>query len=608
VSRRAIAVVGVTAMVVSVGLVPAGALGAARNPSITGFEPTSGHVGVRVTIDGNGFGAHPGVLFGGVNAPGAAVNAAGTRIRVRVPPMAVDGRITVTTPAGSRGVSSTPFDVTFGAAVSKTSIFRGQLERVSGTALRPDTDLVVQLDGHRFAGVATDRNGNFTLLKPIPPTIDTGPKHVLDLTCAICHLPPPLFIHIFSDWPQGGFDAGQSRDNTDEWGISVANVGTLAFRMNESPSGPPAQPIGDPFVEGLGLRYLTDTDAGNNGLLGADAPYLSGDWLGVTDGPMSEAAAVAGTTVYAVTGDQLYAYDALRSSANCPQSQACVPLWWAVLPQNTDPFAPVVADGEVFLTTRSGDVEAFDAAGVTNCSGSPLTCTPLWKHSFGVGTFSGPPAIIPATSTSAGIVFVSEMTNAARLVAYSETGTFLDESNPLPAASVSSPAIAGGRIAVSGTTPNTTTRVVTVLDPELVVQWTSTNLGGGNRPSAPAITGGKVFVVNANGKAAAFKAAGCGTSICDPVWTSAPLGAGNSVAPIVANGVLFVAAGADIGGYDQVFAFDGAGIASCSGTPKVCTPLWTGPSGAVGNGMSVFAGGLWMTADLHANEYTPGGH
>jgi outer membrane protein assembly factor BamB len=322
---------------------------------------------------------------------------------------------------------------------------------------------------------------------------------------------------------------------------------------------------------------------------------------------MSEAAAVAGKTVYAVSGDRLYAYDALRSSANCPQFE-CVPLWTGALGADANPFAPVVADGEVFLTTRSGDVEAFDAAGVTNCSGSPVTCTPLWKHSYGVDTFTGPPAIIPATSGGAGIVYASEMTNAARVAAYTEDGTFLDQSDPLPAALVSSPAIAAGRIAVSGSTANTTTRVLTVLDPELVVQWTSTNLGGGKPPSAPAITGSRVFVANSNGKLAVFKAPGCGSSTCEPVWTSGALGAGNSVAPIVANGVVFLAAKADSGGYDQVFAFDGAGVASCSGTPKVCTPLWNWPSGVVGTGMSVFGGGLWVTADLHANEFTPGGH
>jgi hypothetical protein len=601
--RRSIAGVGLFVLVVSVGVVPATALG--RSPSITGFMPKKGHVGVWVTITGTGFGAHPTVLFGGVNAPGATVNAAGTR--VRVPPMAVDGRITVATPAGSRGVSSTAFDVTFGAAVSRTGVFPGQSERVSGTAFRPNTDLVVELDGHRFAGVSTDRNGNFTVLGAIPATIDPGPKHVLDFTCAICHLPPPLFIHVFSDWPQGGFDAGQSRNNADEWRISVSNVGTLAFRTNIGFAGPPTQPVGDSYVEGLGDRYITTT-VDSTGRLEADAPYFAQSWLGLGDGPMGEAAAVAGKSVYAVAGDQLYAFNALFSQSLCPPHQDCQPLWTAPLGGKAGPFAPVVADGKVFLTTRSGDVEAFDADGVTNCSGSPTTCAPLWKHSFGVDTFSGPPAIIRATSGSPGIVYVSAMTSAARVVAYSEDGTFLGQSAAIPSVAVSSPAIANGRIAVSGFSANTTTAAVTVLDPELVVQWTSANLGGGKSPSAPAITSGKVLVANSAGKLAAFKAAGCGSSTCSPVWTSAALGAGNSVAPIVANGVAFLAAKAGSDGLDQLYAFDAEGLSSCSGTPKVCSPLWSLPSGVVGSGMSVFGGGLWVTGNLHANEFTPGGH
>src|SRR4051794_19454882 len=62
-------------------------------------------------------------------------------------------------------------------------------------------------------------------------------------------------------------------------------------------------------------------------------------------------------------------------------------------------------------------------------------------------------------------------------------------------------------------------------------------------------------------------------------WTGATAGVVYS-SPAVAGGVAYV------GSQDHKFyAFDAAGTTGCSGTPKTCTPLWTG-----GNGRSVVYG------------------
>ena len=69
--------------------------------------------------------------------------------------------------------------------------------------------------------------------------------------------------------------------------------------------------------------------------------------------------------------------------------------------------------------------------------------------------------------------------------------------------------------------------------------------------------------------------AGCsGTpKVCAPLWIGQTGGAGSTSSPAVVGGVAYVSAsGSPIPGY--LFAFDASGTTGCSGTPKTCTPLW----------------------------------
>ena len=56
------------------------------------------------------------------------------------------------------------------------------------------------------------------------------------------------------------------------------------------------------------------------------------------------------------------------------------------------------------------------------------------------------------------------------------------------------------------------------------------------------------------------------------MWTTTglPVSSGNDGSPAVADGVLYIANGATLD------AFAATGSTGCSGTPKVCAPLWTG--------------------------------
>jgi outer membrane protein assembly factor BamB len=115
--------------------------------------------------------------------------------------------------------------------------------------------------------------------------------------------------------------------------------------------------------------------------------------------------------------------------------------------------------------------------------------------------------------------------------------------------------------------------------------WTGTT--GAIELSSPAVAGGVVYIAATDGKLYAFSAAGTtgcsGTpKICKPLWTAAIAGAGTvgQSSPAVAGGVVYVSAATTL------YAFSATGTTGCSGTPKVCTPLWT----ATG------AGGVWSPA------------
>ena len=65
----------------------------------------------------------------------------------------------------------------------------------------------------------------------------------------------------------------------------------------------------------------------------------------------------------------------------------CSPVWSAALGPGLD-SSPTVANGIVFVASRDHNVYALDAAGVTDCGGTPKTCQPLWLARVGRVTAS----------------------------------------------------------------------------------------------------------------------------------------------------------------------------------------------------------------------------
>ena len=83
----------------------------------------------------------------------------------------------------------------------------------------------------------------------------------------------------------------------------------------------------------------------------------------------------------------LYAFDA-AGNTNCSGTpKICAPLWTAKT-GDVVRSSPGVANGVVFVGSYDHNLYAFDATGNANCSGTPKTCAPLWTASTGAPLFS----------------------------------------------------------------------------------------------------------------------------------------------------------------------------------------------------------------------------
>jgi outer membrane protein assembly factor BamB len=332
----------------------------------------------------------------------------------------------------------------------------------------------------------------------------------------------------------------------------------------------------------------------------ANVPGLKTAWTAINTigiGSIGSSPAVAGGVAYvgSVSGN-LYAFSAVGTTGCSGAPKTCKPLWTGTTGQIYF-SSPAVSGGVVYVAATDGKFYAFSAAGTTGCSGTPKTCTPLWTAAIAGGGTTGQSS--PAVAN--GVVYVGA---GNTLYAFSAAGTTGCTGTPktctplwtAAADGASSPAVAGGVVYVggfngldafsaAGTTGCTGPAPFRVCSP----LWTGTT--GGNAYSSPAVANGVIYFGSGDGKLYAFSAAAgsadcSGTpKTCTPLWTGAT---GNEIlsTPAVANGAAY------IGSLDgKLYAFSAAGTTGCSGTPKTCTPLWTAAnagsqsSPAVANGV-----------------------
>jgi hypothetical protein len=197
--------------------------------------------------------------------------------------------------------------------------------------------------------------------------------------------------------------------------------------------------------------------------------------------------------------------------------------------------APAVADGVVYLGDPNGDLDAYDAAGVQNCTqpqpGSYPTwweCTPLWSATIGL--------VADTPVVADGVVYAVTGTGLHALA----TGVSGAGQTPLwqaPVAGGTAPAVDGDQLFVGSTGGVAAFAAGGCGAPSCTSVWTGVT--GGAVSSPPSVANGVVYVTSDDGQVHAFAAAGCGAATCDPLW-SAALPAAPSSSVTVANGRLFV--------------------------------------------------------------------
>ena len=264
-------------------------------------------------------------------------------------------------------------------------------------------------------------------------------------------------------------------------------------------------------------------------------------------------------------GAYVSAFDPAGTTDCTGSPKVCVPMWTTTGPPTStgNSGSPAISNGVLYIA--DGTLFAFDAAGSTDCSGTPTVCAPLWTASL---TSSGPTYAAPSVAN--GTVFVSSWYGG--LYAFD----------------------------AAGSTNCSTAAGVTTCTP----LWRATGLGSiGGRP---AVANGVVYVSSPAG-VSAFDAAGltnCSGAVtartCAPLWGTGANGVGDpNSSPAVANGVVYIT------GIGVTYGYDAAGTANCLTTKGVttCAPLWSA-AGFVGGGSPAIVNGVvFVNSDATATAF-----
>jgi outer membrane protein assembly factor BamB len=349
---------------------------------------------------------------------------------------------------------------------------------------------------------------------------------------------------------------------------------------------------------------------GDNGITPASVPTLTPSLTGTTGGSIFSTPAVAFGVGFVTSDDgKLDAFDATGVTNCSGVPNTCTPLWTATIEpagaigvSGTISSSPAIAGGIVFVGSTNGKLYAFDANGVTNCSGSPKTCTPLWTATTGGAIYSSP-------TVSGNTLYIGS--TDGKLYAFDATGATNCSGSPKVCTPLwtattggvveDTPAVSGSTVYVGSTdgklyafdATGVTNCVSTVCSP----LWTAST-GGPITFSSPAVSGaGSVYVGSTDGKLYVFDAkgvTGCTAGACTPLWT---MTTGGSIvsSPAVSNSVAY------IGSSDhRLYAVDATGATGCSGAPKTCTALWTATTGSViRSSAAVAAGMVYIGSDDH---------
>ncbi len=331
------------------------------------------------------------------------------------------------------------------------------------------------------------------------------------------------------------------------------------------------------------------------------------DWTATVGGAVLSTPMVArGVAYVAATDRRLYAFDAVGAVGCSGTPTTCTPLWKSVDLGGPVSSSPAVVDGLVYVASRDARLLAFDATGSRACSGTPKVCSPVWTARL-PGSATASPTVVDgrvfavSASGSADALSAFDATNGAPLW----TATVVNHSTSI-LHTESAPSVSGGIVyasfaGVADNPPEAPQARVLAFDAAGAVDcsgssvtcrplWETRTATDQGAMGTPTVAGGILyasgFAFNAAG------ATGCSgvPKRCDPLWSMT--GSGDTA---VANSVA-IRGGA---------AFDSKGVTNCSGTPKVCQPLWRGATGSDTTSAASIANGIVYVEARDSSAGTP---
>lgn len=173
----------------------------------------------------------------------------------------------------------------------------------------------------------------------------------------------------------------------------------------------------------------------------------------------------------------------------------------------------------------------------------------------------------------------------------------------LVAASCDWPQDLGGP-AHSGFTPDTSISLAAIQSGTITPIWRS-DVSDSHRAVPTSVVGGIAYSPGFDRGIAAYGATGCAGApdTCTPLWDAA-IPSGSLGRTAVSGGVM---AAVSVGTPGGVAAFDATGVAGCSGVPKICNPLWTSAGEAATQDPLTVANGMIYHAYFHPTALSNAG-
>ena len=365
-------------------------------------------------------------------------------------------------------------------------------------------------------------------------------------------------------WPQYGFDARHTIFNPFENILSRSNIAGLSLRWEfMTGNGTGIAPLSGPALAD-GVLYVGSYAETTFRALDAETGAIRWSYAGLN---FFSDPAVAGRHVYTASLDgNLYAFP-----TNCVGT--CTPSWTVPVGTLGTNSPPTWSKGNIYIGGYDGYVYAFNGT----------TGAELWSAQVNHLPFD-PLNFAPAVSADR--VFVSGDFGVYTFPAECTTPCAPSWIARTQFSPVAAPTVADGFVLVGDYQG-----AIYAFDADTGnLAWKGTVAAS---PHAIAAAHGIAYVTTGLGELVAFAVAGCGQSVCHPLWTSAPSGF-SLFTPTIANGVVYVGALDFFYTHGDVLAY-----------PTVCTdgcqPLATLVLGGANETPVAVAGGRVYATTVNGN-------